>query len=153
MANHRALFITGRDGGHSGSSLYMVTAHWVLRCSGNVTEWDLGLKGYKPGGRLSTTFVRKRDIYYSRDDSHSRIPSVGAQPVEGGHTGHPITQILSTGDNLIFPGAAPGTWVSENGVTWGVAVAEIDAAAAFARQTGCPKAARHVGTRVFWKGF
>ena len=127
--NKRAAFITNAGSGH-GSSLYCVTAHWVIRCSGNNT-----------GDRVSTTFLRKRSIEYKKGGL-SDTASLGAEPIEGTHTGHPISEILDI-DNL--PQNAPQTWVSTNGVSWDTAVNEIHAAMEFARNTGYQRASREVG--------
>ncbi len=137
MPNQRVVFITTRTGGTYGSSLYMVTAHWVLRCSGN-----------NAGGRRSTTFIRKRSITYDTAGISSNNPTVGSAPVEGGHTGNNISAVVSTGATLTFPTTAPASWVSTNGVSWATAVSEIDAAAAYARRTGFARASREVGSGV-----
>ena len=126
MANERVLFITTRaptSGITFGSSLYMVTAHWVLRCSGNNASAP-----DDPDERESTTFIRKRDIVYRSGGTYSSTASVGASPVEGGHTGNAITTVIKSGDDLTPPADAPAGWVATNGVSWATAVAEIDAA-------------------------
>jgi hypothetical protein len=133
MPNSRATFVTTRPGGSHGSSLYMVTAHWVLRCSGNTN------------GRTAETFIRKRDCSYKLGNVSSQTPSVGASSVEGGHTGNEISEILSTGATLSFPVGVPATWVANNGVTWAVAVAEVDAAMLYAQTMSGERASRKVG--------
>jgi hypothetical protein len=144
MANERVLFITTRapeSGVIFGSSLYLVTAHWVLRCSGNNASAP-----DDPDERESTTFIRKRDIVYQKGGATSSTASVGASPVEGGHTGNAITVIIKTGDDLTPPAQAPAGWVATNGVSWDTAVAEINAAIIYAQQTQDERASRVVGS-------
>jgi hypothetical protein len=133
MKNFRAVFITTRPGLDYGSSLYMVTAHWVLRCSGNTN------------GRIAETFIRKRDCAYVLGRITAQTLSVGASPVEGGHDGNEITAILRTGATLDIPAAAPGSWVANNGVPWATALAEVNDAMLYAQQMSRGRASRAVG--------
>jgi hypothetical protein len=151
MPNNRVIFITNAGGNH-GSSLYMVTAHWVLRCSGNRDP---------DNGRVPETFIRRRSIVYTSKvrgpgSIHTRRiespdPTVGSTPEEGRHTGHPISEVVSVGANLVFPANAPATWNAVNGVAWTTAVSEVDAAAAFARDYQYERASREVGQARFYR--
>ena len=133
MPNTRAVFITTRPGGQHGSSLYMVTAHWVLRCSGNTN------------GRDAETFIRKRDCVYVQGGISLPHPAVGAFPHEGGHDGNQITAILSTGAQLDIPAVAPKEWVANNGVSWATAVAEVNDSMLYAQTMSGARASRRVG--------
>mgnify|MGYP006207586879 CR=1 len=134
MPNYRTCFITHRGAGF-GTSLYYVTAHWVIRCSGNSN-----------GGRTPETFIRRRDIIYISpvNAPNSLAPLVGYTPREGGHDGNPIVAIL--GDGGMHYDQEPQAWISHDGVTWATACAEIDAAMAYARTTQAPRASRTVPT-------
>jgi len=138
MPNHPASFITQRPPGgglNYGSSLYYVTAHWVIRCSGN-----------SAGGRIPTTFIRNRDIEYVNGAARSPVPILGYFPREGGHDGNDIVAILPHIDR----NAAPALWSAVNGVAWATAVDEIDAAIVYAQGHGhIPKASRAVGAVNF----
>ncbi|MCP5074414.1 MAG: hypothetical protein GY947_14150 [Rhodobacteraceae bacterium] len=135
MPNNRTCFITHAGPGH-GTSLYYVTAHWIIRCSGN-----------SAGGRTPTTFIRHRSINY-----HSPIAGVppilfatmGYAPREGTHDGNAIVAIL--GDGGMNAAVVPAAWVAANGVPWTTACAEIDDAMAYARRTQHPRASRTVHT-------
>ncbi|GFM88859.1 hypothetical protein PSCICO_42580 [Pseudomonas cichorii] len=130
MPNHACQFITWRGAGY-GASLYYVTAHWVIRCSGNTN------------GRHAETFIRRRDIDYPGAPGqivHPR-PALGLFPREGGHNGNAITCVL----NRIESGSQPREWIENNGVSWATAVAEIDAAILYAQSTQHERASRMVG--------
>lgn len=108
MSNQIAVFTTMREpdnGGSYGSSLYLVTADWIFRCSGN-----------KRGGRVAETFGRKRSIIYVKQGAGFYFPALGLTPEEGGHTGNPVSAVLSDTGNI--PDKAPGNWQSTNGVSW-----------------------------------
>ena len=131
MPNNRASFITKRHGSY-GSSLYAVTAHWVLRCSGN------------SNGRTPETFIRQRSIKYVTAGIESDLATVGSCPKEGGHDGNPIVAILDI-ENL-DRNTEPASWTSANGVSWATAVDEINAAFTYARTTQRPRASRAIGS-------
>lgn len=122
-------FIT-QDRGIGGSSLYYITTHWVIRCSGNNTN-----------GRVPTTFIRRRSIKYI-DQLGRKLnePQLNTFPREGNHDGHNIVAILPN----IHRNHPHGLWKSENGVDWQTAVDEIDAAIEYARRTGYERASREV---------
>jgi hypothetical protein len=137
--NHPTCFITQRPGPY-GSSLYFVTANWIIRCSGN------------SNGRTPETFIRHRDIeYISTGGASSRYPSLGRFPREGGHDGNEIVAILDP--DTLDSRRAPPEWQSANGVSWATALDEIDAAMAYARYWGAHNghgfASREVGQRDF----
>ena len=68
MPNAVCNFVTHR-GPEYGSSLYYVTAHWVIRCSGNAT-----------GGRSAETFISHRgQIRWLA----SRLPGRETAPASG----------------------------------------------------------------------
>jgi len=117
MPNKIAVFTTNR-GGNYGSSLYLVTADWVFRCSGNTN------------GRQAETFARRRAITYTRPGAGFDFPALGLTPVEGEHTGNPVSAVLS--DKAQLPQEAPASWVSTNGVSWATAAIEVLAAEAAA---------------------
>ncbi|MBI3382573.1 MAG: hypothetical protein HY019_11255 [Aquabacterium sp.] len=131
--NEPTMFITCERG--RASSLYYISHHWVIRCS-----------GHTDGERVATTFIRRRPIEYQRGNLTSHIPAIGYEPIEGGHTGHPIVQILGTGYNA---SQLPLQWVSASGVSWAVAVKEIDEAVAYAQKTQYERASRVVGDSEF----
>lgn len=140
--NHICMFITGVPG--RGTSLYYVTNHWVLRCSGH-HDIEHGPDDEEPsdGRRISRTFIRRREIAYEAANGDlAHLPAVGLQPREGGHTGHPILQIVEVASNAA---AVPAAWVSVQGVTWATALAEIDAAVEYARRMSGISASRTVG--------
>ena len=123
--------------GIGGSSLYYVTTHWVIRCSGNNTD-----------GRVAETFMRRRKIVYiRRNRTESNYPEINTFPREGSHDGNNIVNIL--GYRNISRNHPPGFWRSENGVSWQTAVDEIDAAIEYARRTQYERASREVGQRDF----
>ncbi len=136
MSNQTTVFTTQRNGDY-GSSLYLVTTDWVLRCSGNTN------------GREATTFARKRDISYTKSDITLYYPAVGFTPKEGKHTGNLITAVLNKTGKI--PQDAPANWNSENGVSWESAAEEIRAAEAATRlpvaETG--RFSRKVGEQTF----
>lgn len=134
MPNQVTNFITHRGGGY-GTSLYYVTDHWVIRCSGNTA-----------GGRDAETFIRRREIRYidGSGDSHWHA-LVGRYPREGEHDGNPIVRIL----DRIGRNNEPNEWVSHNGIAWTTAVDEIDAAIDYAERTQRPRASRRVGDPNF----
>lgn len=137
MPNARTAFITNDDA-KGGSSLYVVTANWVIRCSGN----------NDPPRRRSTTFIRRRPVEYVLPDGRTtQHPMVGAFPREGEHNGHKIAVILNMETLERIP--EPAEWRSANGVSWATAVAEIDAAMEYARQTQYPRASREVNRTNF----
>lgn len=139
MPNQRATFITQRPPNGAtvyGSSLYFVTAHWVLRCSGN-----------SEGGRTPTTFIRKRDIVYIKGAASSPAPILGYFPRDDGHDGNEIVAILL---NEYDRNATPAEWRHVNGVAWGTACDEIDAAITYAQNhQHHAKASRAVGSVNF----
>jgi hypothetical protein len=115
MPNFLAVFTTKRDGCY-GSSLYLVTPDWVLRCSGNTN------------GRNAETLARKRNIIYTKPGAVFQFPALGLTPVEGGHTGNRISAVINlTGE---IPQNAPINWNQINGISWQSAVNEIIAAEA-----------------------
>lgn len=127
-------FITQKDD-IGGSSLYYVTTHWVIRCSGNNTN-----------GRVAETFIRRRKIVYiSGNGTPSDNPQINTFPSEGSHNGNKIVCIFRYG----FLNHPRGLWRSENGVSWQTAVDEIDAAIEYARITQYERASRVVGQRDF----
>ena len=69
---------------------------------------------------------------------------LGYAPVEGEHTGHAITRILEAHYNTVN---IPDEWVAQSGVTWVDAVAEIDAAVAYAQRSQVLRASREVNSR------
>jgi hypothetical protein len=136
MPNVRTAFITNDDG-DGGSSLYVVTANWVIRCSGNTSR-----------GRTATTFIRKRPVEYVLANAQTtQNPMVGAFPREGGHDGHKIAAILDMA--TLEQIQEPAQWRSANGVSWAKAVAEVDAALAYARETQYERASRKVDRTAF----
>lgn len=133
MPNQRTCFITHAGPGH-GTSLYYITAHWVIRCSGN-----------SAGGRIPTTFIRRREIIYespARQAPATNVPTLNYTPLEGEHAGNPIVAIL--GDGGMNSTVTPPQWVAINGVSWAAACDEIDAAMDYARRTQFPRASRQV---------
>jgi len=133
MPNTVTNFITSAGDGF-GTSLYYVTAHWVIRCSGN-----------SAGGRVPETFIRRRAIAYITAGIASDLPTVGSFPREGGHDGNAIVVILAR----ISRSTEPAQWVSANGVPWTTAVDEIDAAIDYAQRTQRERASRRVGDAEF----
>ncbi|WP_440879558.1 hypothetical protein [Tenacibaculum sp. C7A-26P2] len=134
--NKVAVFTTQRDDDH-GSSLYLVTNEWVFRCSGNTN------------GREAETFGRKRAITYTKPGAKFDFPAIGLSPVEGGHTGNPVSFVLN--DDGKIPAEAPKNWNEKNGVSWKTAVIEVFAAQA-ASYTSVGKNgrfSRKVGDPVF----
>ncbi len=136
--NKVAVFTTQKDDDH-GSSLYLVTSEWVFRCSGNTN------------GRVAETFGRKRAITYTKPGANFDLPAVGLLPVEGTHTGNPVTFVLN-GDGTI-PTDAPINWNEKNGVSWQKAATEVLAAQVASNtdvgETG--RFSRKVGELVFKK--
>lgn len=127
-------FITQRDWGY-GTSLYYVTTHWVIRCSGNTR-----------GDRTAETFIRRRKIRYIGPHGHSHWhAAVGRYPREGEHDGNLIVKIL----DYIERDEEPAEWRSFNGVSWTTAVDEIDAAIEYAQRTQYERASRRVGAPAF----
>lgn len=135
IVNKRAAFIT-QGPGNCGSSLYIVTEYWVIRCSGNNT-----------GGRSSETFIRKRKITYIGDGGTFTEPKVGAFPREGGHDGNGIVAILDV-DNLSGDNA-PHQWKEANGVSWKKAYDECQDALKHVIATFTLRASREVGQNAF----
>lgn len=134
MPNQVTSFVTHRGGGY-GTSLYYVTAHWVIRCSGNTA-----------GDRVAETFIRKRDIEYVDGGKKAHWhASLGRCPREGDHDGNPIVRIL----DRISRSREPNEWVSHHGVAWTTAVDEIDAAIDYAQRTQRARASRRVGATSF----
>jgi hypothetical protein len=139
MPNVVTNFITSAGDGF-GTSLYYVTANWVIRCSGN-----------SAGGRVPETFIRKRPIVYVTAGIGSDLPTVGSVPTinafprEGAHNGNAIVAIL----DRISRSTEPAQWVSANGVAWTTAVDEIDAAIDYAQRTQRERASRRVGAADF----
>ncbi len=136
MPNLVAVFTTNRNADH-GSSLYLVTADWVIRCSGNTN------------GRNAETFARRRAITYTRLGASFNFPALGLSPVEGGHTGNPVSAVLNNTGQI--PQDAPANWNANNGVSWATAAIEVLAAQAATNtdvaQTGW--FSRRVGQLVF----
>jgi hypothetical protein len=143
MPNERVVFITGEEG--RGSSLYMVTANWVLRCSGHHDR-----QGPIGERRRATTFIRRRGIVYMSGLNRGNRAEVGYTPIEQDnphddtHIGHPITCIVARGEELAWPRREPYEWNDRNGVSWEVACREIDEAAEYARTTQRQRASRDV---------
>lgn len=113
MPNKTAVFTTQRDESH-GSSLYLVVGDWVFRCSGNTN------------GRYAETFGRKREITYTKPGATFDFPALGLSPVEGGHTGNPVSAVLN--DTGKIPSIPPPNWNATNGVSWDTAAIEVNAA-------------------------
>ncbi|NEO76300.1 hypothetical protein [Moorena sp. SIO4G3] len=138
-SNKVAVFTTNRDQQtkNYGSSLYLVKKDWVLRCSGNTN------------GRDAETFARKRAITYTKPGATFDFPALGLTPVEGGHTGNPITAVLN--DTGKIPQDPPPNWNAKNGVSWETAAIEVLAAEAATTtevaQSG--RFSRKVGELVF----
>jgi hypothetical protein len=132
--NQVTSFITQR-GPEYGTSLYYVTNHWVIRCSGNTR-----------GDRTAETFIRRREIRYIDTEGESRWHAeVGRYPREGEHDGNRIVRVL----DRISRSQEPDEWSSVNGVAWTTAVDEIDAAIDYAQRTQYQRASRRVGARAF----
>ncbi|HEX7315496.1 MAG TPA: hypothetical protein VF297_16370 [Pyrinomonadaceae bacterium] len=132
MPNRPAKFITWA-GAPYGSSLYYVTPHWVIRCSGN------------SNGRTPETIIRQRDIVYIGPVNTTDMAEAGRFPRDGDHNGNAIVAVL----DHIWRGNPPAQWVANNGVTWETAVDEIDAAIAYAQASQHPRASREVGQNAF----
>ncbi len=132
--NVETIFITNSDDPDAGSSLYIVSEHWVIRCSGNAT-----------GGRVPETFIRRRQIEYIVGENRFAAPSIGAYPREGEHDGNRIVAILQD----LSRDREPPEWRSRNGVAWETAVNEIREAREYARITQRPRASRRVGAAEF----
>ena len=115
MPNKVVVFTTSR-GENYGSSLYLITKEWVLRCSGNTN------------GRDAEVFARKRNIVYKKAGAVFDLPALALVPVEGGHTGNPISAVLN--DTGEIPQDAPDNWNANNGVSWQTAATEVLAAEA-----------------------
>ncbi|MCT4601378.1 MAG: hypothetical protein N4A59_00565 [Marinifilum sp.] len=139
MCNRITVFTTKREG-HYGSSLYLITPDWILRCSGN-----------KRGGRVAETFARKRSIIYKNPGAVFTFPALGLTPEEGGHTGNAITAVLN--DTGEIPNEAPDNWNYIDGVSWQKAIQEIkDAKAALHTEVAeIGRFSRKVGTTTFNK--
>lgn len=142
MPNLPAKFITN-DNDENGSSLYYVTAHWVIRCSGGTYEYQD--EDGRPQQRVATTFIRQRDITYRDGNQNYDYPQIGAHPVEGGHVGNAIAAIL----DHIITAQPPANWRSARGVAWATAVAEIDAAIEYAQRWAPERASREVNKDDF----
>jgi hypothetical protein len=136
MPNLVAVFTTNR-GDQYGSSLYFVTADWVLRCSGNTN------------GRNAETFGRRRGITYTRPGASFDFPALGLSPVEGGHTGNPVSAVLN--NTGVIPQDPPANWNAHNGVSWATAALEVNAAlaATLTAVAAGGRFSRRVGENVF----
>lgn len=121
MPNSTAVFTTCRGSAY-GSSLYLVTGDWVLRCSGN------------SNGRTPETFARKRAIIYVRPGQTFSGPALSLTPVEGGHTGNKISAVLNISGEI--PEQAPESWNAHNGISWADARNEVLAAEAETQKPG-----------------